>query len=314
MTDSSIALPEPSTPARASLVRSPWRCSSPATSGSLPDPTSITATYLPTGPQTEGQSLVSSPPCIQLIVESSEYLAAAALENWAMLCAEIERHRAVFKICSTLQGAFDNTLFQSYCNRIRLIHNSLRCGMLVALRAQLDQFRVWMQISMVTKNARQSFLPDTNVYVEKFNRLMATLLELDRKSNALRCPDAVSLGRDVSLMREIRLQQGGKETYFTVFGDDTSKESLNLSAAINRTNGARPSSGDDSPSPTAQHLLRARTKMSRKQDIAAAVGQRETRTGSPEDPVGRLDAGERHLKHLAESDWTSTIDEEAIVR
>jgi hypothetical protein len=39
--------------------------------------------------------------------------------------------------------------------------------LLVALRAILDQFRVWLQIGATTKNMGQSFLPDTREYNEK---------------------------------------------------------------------------------------------------------------------------------------------------
>ena len=312
--NTSIALLETSTQARASPVGSPLRCSSPATSGSLPGSASIAATSLPSDRQIEDQPLISSPPCIQLLVESAEYLAAAALENWEILCAEIESHRAVFKLCSTARGVFDDTLFQSYCNRVRLVHNSLRCGMLVALRAQLDQLRVWMQISAVTQTARQSFLPNTNVYAEKFGRLMTTLQELDRKSNAVRCPDAVSLGHDVALMREIHAQQDGTETYFTIFDDVTPNGDSTMFAAVDRTSRAKPPCGDDPPSPTAQHLLRVRTKISRGQDVAAAVGKRWTRTGSFPDRVAPVDADDQHVKHLAHGELVSMIDEEVIAR
>jgi hypothetical protein len=321
---SSAALPESLPQAIDLSAGSPLRLSSPTIPLSQPGPTSIATSYLTSDRQKEDQMLAVLrnatpldrmsflPPCVPLVVETAEYLAAAALENWEMLCAEIECHRAVFKFCCTSRGAFDHTLFQSYCNRIRLIHNSLRCGMLVALRTQLDQLRIWLQISAVTINTGQSFLPDTNLYAEKFSQLTTILQELDRNSNAVRCPDAVSLGHDISLMREIFAQQDGKEapltTRGTVIENDTSPDAPITSTAIDHEHTAKPLSGDGSPSPTAQHLPRRRPKNSPMHDGTAPVEQKDTRYGSFPNPVKHLNTVDRYVNQRAEGDWTSMVD------
>jgi hypothetical protein len=151
------------------------------------------------------------PPYIPLLVESAEKIAASASHSWEMLYAELECQRAVFKFCCTSREFFDDTMFRSYCNRLRLIHNSLCCGMLVALRALLDQLRVWLQVGAVTTDGGQPLSQDNGMYRERLGQLIVILQQLELNTNAVRFPDAVTLSHDTSLMREIYVQHGGEE-------------------------------------------------------------------------------------------------------
>jgi hypothetical protein len=83
-------------------------------------------TFLEKATQPDGT--ISLPPYIPMMIESADHLAATALKSWEMLCAEADWHREIFKSCSHSDGIFDYAQFQSYCNRLRLIHISLCCG------------------------------------------------------------------------------------------------------------------------------------------------------------------------------------------
>lgn len=150
------------------------------------------------------------PPYIPVIIKSADDLATTALNSWEMLCGEIGCHRAIFKFCCTSQGTFNNNLFQSYCNKLRLIHNSLCCGLLVALRALLDQLRVWLQIGAATTRTGHSLMPDHKVYLGKLVQLTTTLQYLEQNVIAVRFPDAVVLAHDTDLMREVFAQPSGE--------------------------------------------------------------------------------------------------------
>jgi hypothetical protein len=132
-----------------------------------------------------------------------------------MLCAEVDCNREIFKSCCHSDGTFDYAQFHSYCNRLRLIHDSLCCGLLVALHAILDQFRVWLQIGATTKNTGQAFLPDTREYNEKLRQHVMIMQRLEQDTDVVRFPDAVALAQDTSLMREIHTQHNGTETQST---------------------------------------------------------------------------------------------------
>jgi hypothetical protein len=206
------------------------------------------------------------PPCVSLMVESAEYLAATALDSWETLCSELECHRAVFKFCCSSQGAFDQALFQSYCNRLRLIHNSIRCGMLVALRALLDQLRVWLQIRAATANTGQPYLADENAYAATLRQLVATLQGLERNMHATQFPDATKLARDPSLMTEIWAQYEGNATRSNSEGvaleGTTSRQEFQLSTAIYPVQRPQSTLANGPSSPIAQFLRRQRSTSS----------------------------------------------------
>jgi hypothetical protein len=151
------------------------------------------------------------PPCVQVMVECAEYLATTALNARDMLLAEMKCDRTVFKVCCTSQGGFNSALFHSYCIRLRLIHNSICCGTLVALRAVLDQLRVWLQIGVSDKIPVQPHLPDKKLYTNKLGQLVTIMQQLEDYTSTVRFPDATILSQDRMLMEEIFAQHSASE-------------------------------------------------------------------------------------------------------
>ena len=240
------------------------------------------------------------PPYFPLMIDSAEDLANSALNYWKMLCAEIECHRVVFKFCCNSSGAFDNDLFQSYCNRLRLIHNSLYCGMLVALRALLDQLRVWLQVGATTTYTGKASLPDNEVYVRKLRQLVTTLQQLEQNANTVRFPDATALSHDASLMREIYAQHDRHDTRSTTQKEcseiEPSIKPHPVSAASNASDMTECTFTQDQSLPTAQHLFGPQTTNSFfQEECSSAVEEAKTRLESflsRAKPVDWSDRGE----------------------
>lgn len=206
------------------------------------------------------------PPYVPLLIQSAQNLAVTGVNSWQMLCGEIGCHRAVFKFCCTSPGTFDSNLYQSYCNRLRLIHNSLNCGILVALRALLDQLRVWLQIGATVTNTGHSFMPDHKPYFEELGQLVTTLQRLEQNAAAVRFPNAAALSHDASLMREVHAQYCGGDSRLTsqgsILDDDPFVDAPQVSSIINTANMPESAVPHDQSSSTAQDLLQSLTEHS----------------------------------------------------
>jgi hypothetical protein len=176
---------------------------------------------------TEFTNLNPTSPCLAILIECAERLAAIALDTWEAMCLEIECQREVFKFCCGAQGTFAAEVFQSYVNRVRLMHNSLKCGLLVSLRTMLDQIRVWFQVATTTSNAEESFLSGVTCQFGDFPRLVGVMQQLEFRIDAVQFPDAVSLSQDASIIQERYWQEHGYGSQSSASGNGLGDQEMN---------------------------------------------------------------------------------------